>query len=610
MSDKFFMGVVMRNLKSIFVLCLSLFIFTELLQGVPVKQAMAFSVANNQLGRINPAPGTYIDNCETLINADTALGYVFHLKPIGYIVVTADDQLSPIIAYSVNSTFDDETLQGSILSEILLADLSNRMKYNQLLPDQRQQRHIEWQNLLNNQQRPPLQQWPPEGNTGTGGWIKTRWTQSAPYNAMCPVDNVNGNRSLAGCPAVAMAQIVNYYGSLNGSVFSDTDDYHHNYGGNNYWIDGDSTAFDFPSFSRLNDYLQTASHHFRYQEEVTNQDKAAVVFGCAVAATQVFGSGGSGTFGVNQAMEAYQRFNFISMELLMPPDTTVTRRMAANMMEGRPVHYAIVTPSVTAGHNIVVDGYNTDGFFHTNFGWGGAYDGWYLLPDGLPYNLTVLEGAIVDIQPYSFAEVFPESLHYETVEDACEPEPITLWNTSAQGDIVLEAYDFDTNFAGQDWQIDGLDLPVTIPYGESIELIVRLMLPLTERDTLETNLRLILDNTVVNVPIYWNNAIQDADDNTVPPAIESTLLQNLPNPFRDITLIRFEMKSDDDVSLSIYNLKGEKVRTLTDARRVSGSQSFNWDGKDAQGNQCSSGIYLYKLKSREISQTKKMLLVK
>jgi hypothetical protein len=48
---------------------------------------------------------------------------------------------------------------------------------------------------------------------------------------------------------------------------------------------------------------------------------------------------------------------------------------------------------------MVVDGYDNDGFFHINFGWGGSYDGWYSLPEELPFELTVLEGIVVDIDP-------------------------------------------------------------------------------------------------------------------------------------------------------------------------------------------------------------------
>ena len=51
----------------------------------------------------------------------------------------------------------------------------------------------------------------------------------------------------------------------------------------------------------------------------------------------------------------------------------------------------------TVGHNLVIDGYNSDDYFHINFGWGGSYNGWYRLLSGLPYSLTVIEGVIVDI---------------------------------------------------------------------------------------------------------------------------------------------------------------------------------------------------------------------
>ena len=49
------------------------------------------------------------------------------------------------------------------------------------------------------------------------------------------------------------------------------------------------------------------------------------------------------------------------------------------------------------GHNVVVDGYNTDDYYHINFGWGGSSNGWYLIPEEIPYGLTVIEGLIVDV---------------------------------------------------------------------------------------------------------------------------------------------------------------------------------------------------------------------
>lgn len=73
-----------------------------------------------------------------------------------------------------------------------------------------------------------------------------------------------------------------------------------------------------------------------------------------------------------------------------------------------PVHFAVLDPGGGSGHNLVVDGYNTDDDFHLNFGWGGSSNGWYLLPDEIPYSLTQVEGAIVDIEfpDFIFADGF------------------------------------------------------------------------------------------------------------------------------------------------------------------------------------------------------------
>ena len=75
------------------------------------------------------------------------------------------------------------------------------------------------------------------------------------------------------------------------------------------------------------------------------------------------------------------------------------QRLADNMMQALPAHLAVVDPGWSYGHNVVVDGYDDgDGRFHLNFGWGDhAANGWYLLPDEMPYGLTVIEGIIVDI---------------------------------------------------------------------------------------------------------------------------------------------------------------------------------------------------------------------
>ena len=94
-------------------------------------------------------------------------------------------------------------------------------------------------------------------------------------------------------------------------------------------------------------------------EEKANE-KAAITFACGVAATQVYTSSVSGTFGVNQAFDAYIRFGFDEAILLDENDTSLYTHLSQNMMDARPVHLAVVDPPGTMGHNVVIDGYNTN----------------------------------------------------------------------------------------------------------------------------------------------------------------------------------------------------------------------------------------------------------
>ncbi|MDP8231947.1 MAG: T9SS type A sorting domain-containing protein, partial [Candidatus Zophobacter franzmannii] len=87
-------------------------------------------------------------------------------------------------------------------------------------------------------------------------------------------------------------------------------------------------------------------------------------------------------------------------------------------------------------------------------------------------------------------------------------------------------------------------------------------------------------------------------------------LNNYPNPFNPATTISFSLKEREMVTLSIYNLKGQKIRTLESAVLKSGQHSIIWSGDEQNGNVVSSGIYFYKLDTNSYSATKKMVMVK
>jgi hypothetical protein len=91
---------------------------------------------------------------------------------------------------------------------------------------------------------------------------------------------------------------------------------------------------------------------------------------------------------------------------------------------------------------------------------------------------------------------------------------------------------------------------------------------------------------------------------------EFGLSQNMPNPFNPTTVVSFALPKDVKVNLSVYNVLGQQVKTLVDDVMRAGNQTVTWDGTDARGNQVSSGVYFYKLRAGDFSDTKKMLLLK
>ena len=88
------------------------------------------------------------------------------------------------------------------------------------------------------------------------------------------------------------------------------------------------------------------------------------------------------------------------------------------------------------------------------------------------------------------------------------------------------------------------------------------------------------------------------------------LFQNYPNPFNPQTKVRYYLPKATWVTLTIYNLLGQRVRTLVDEYQNAGVKATLWDGKNDHLKEVASGIYFYRLKTGEFNQTKKMVLIK
>ncbi len=101
-------------------------------------------------------------------------------------------------------------------------------------------------------------------------------------------------------------------------------------------------------------------------------------------------------------------------------------------------------------------------------------------------------------------------------------------------------------------------------------------------------------------------ATDDAENVSLP--VQS--LSNYPNPFNPSTAIRFSLREDMPVTLAIYNIRGQKVRTLIDERMERGEHTAQWLGDDDSGKPCSSGVYLYRMRTAGKTETKKMIMMK
>ncbi|KQC05236.1 MAG: hypothetical protein APR54_00035 [Candidatus Cloacimonas sp. SDB] len=100
----------------------------------------------------------------------------------------------------------------------------------------------------------------------------------------------------------------------------------------------------------------------------------------------------------------------------------------------------------------------------------------------------------------------------------------------------------------------------------------------------------------------------EEDDDVVPAHTE--LLGNYPNPFNPETNIFFTLAEGSEVELTIYNIKGQMIRTLTEGTYGMGQHSVQWDGKDESGTAVTSGVYFYKITAGSYNSMKKMILLK
>ena len=118
------------------------------------------------------------------------------------------------------------------------------------------------------------------------------------------------------------------------------------------------------------------------------------------------------------------------------------------------------------------------------------------------------------------------------------------------------------------------------------------------------------DITPVVVPGYIRYGAVGIDDDVAALPTEYAVKQNYPNPFNPETNFEYQLPQAGHVSIEIYNILGQNVRTLLSENKEAGVYTAHWDGANNDGSIVPSGIYFYRVTTGDFSSVKKMIMIK
>jgi TonB family protein len=328
------------------------------------------------------------------------LAYIMTLEPIGFLVVSADTDLSPIIAYSFKSNYYPDNEPRNILFNMLKKDLELRKQaVGKGLIDVQANNDL-WNRYISKEtayfSRLRIQKWPDRPTVRTDGWVATTWNQLEPYNSSCPLDPTTGRRSFLSSAAISLAQTIHYFRYLGNAGFGTADGYTTLNGVN---IDGDNQTADFPSFSVINTRLKSIDQKLKSNTSLNNSDISTLCFTSGIAVNTHFTSIGTVTWTWDIAHAVRNKFSYRQTRSYYADSDSFYVHIQNNAKQKYPV---ILLLQANYDYAIICDGYNTAGEYHLNFGW--AKDdkdnytlAWYNLPTYKSSEFNILSQAITNI---------------------------------------------------------------------------------------------------------------------------------------------------------------------------------------------------------------------
>ncbi|MCE1245539.1 MAG: C10 family peptidase [Firmicutes bacterium] len=313
----------------------------------------------------------------------TTLAYVFELEPKGYIVVAAHRSITPVIAYSYESSFSWKESSQNILLNMLRYDISKRLSaYDKgLVPkDTLSKNYANWERY----KAGAFSTDKTEKSVYGPLFTFTTWSQESPYNSKCPMDPTTNDRCIVGCVATSMAQMLNYWKSPTSLTLTSSDSY--TTSTRHIAVDATTASFSGISYNNGNP---------------SSDVKAKLSFAAGVLVQMDYTSTFAGAYTSDSYYALKNRLGYDNVQyqefMYAPFDST---NIISSVEQGYPVQMGIYTANYQEGHAINVDGYDSsNSTFHLNMGWAGDSDGWYSLPNGMPAGYTIVHSIVYNVYP-------------------------------------------------------------------------------------------------------------------------------------------------------------------------------------------------------------------
>lgn len=349
--------------------------FTQQVQTRSTSEVELVAVAND-----------FLQSATTRGTSEGNAFYVFNRGTDAYVIVSGDDRMKSVLAYSDKGAFNTTHLPDNLL---MWMELCNAVYQEaQMGVEPKVEPKLMTRATYAEEVKPLL-------ITDQG---EIMWDQSEPYNNMCPY--VKGYRAVTGCVATAMAQIMRYWGAPAKGI-----------GTHNYKLNGQTISFDFSATTFKWDKMLV-----NYSGEYSKEEADAVaelMLACGVAVEMSYDPNGSGAISqiVPQALVDYFGYNenvtYLGRDLYTSEEWEDL--LKKELTSGRPVYYS--GASLEVGHAFVLDGYDKQNLYHVNWGWSGMNNGYYEITSLDPENpgtgggsnlgggFVFSQGMIVGFQP-------------------------------------------------------------------------------------------------------------------------------------------------------------------------------------------------------------------